>query len=261
MAEEADVVHVDLDRTWLGRNYDADVAIQADLRATLEALLARVDPATYADRAARIESLAADRTEWRAGYEADLRSDDEPIAPARVVDELNDRVPADGVLVSATSYAGFFTGAFYEVERAGFGYLQARGSDGINACLPQALGVQAARPETPVVALTGDAGLGYHVADLETAVREDFPVTVVVLNNDGLGSSTASQIGADNFQLSVDFHPDVSYATVAEGLGCRGVEVETVDTLEDELSAAIDRDAPTLLDVQVDPYAVPPVLV
>ncbi len=259
--DDADVVHVDLDRAWLGRNYDPDVAIQADLRATVEALLEAVDADDFADRRERIETLADERAAWRESHAEDLHSDDAPIAPARVVDELNDRIPADGILVSATSYSGFFTGAFYEVEQPGLGYLQARGSDGINVCLPQALGVQAARPDTPVVALSGDGGIGYHIADLETAAREGFPVTVVVLNNDGLGSSTASQIGTDNFQLSTDFDPSVDYATVAEGLGCHGETVESVETLESELAAALDREAPTLLDVQVDPYAVPPVLV
>lgn len=57
--------------------------------------------------------------------------------------------------------------------------MHARGSDGIT-CLPHTFGVQAARPDTLVVPLTGDGGLGYRIADLETAVREAFPVTVVV---------------------------------------------------------------------------------
>lgn len=259
--DDATVVHVDLDRAWLGKNCDADVAIHADLRATLRALVAAVDEAAYADRESRIESLADRREEWRQSHEDELRSDDEPISPARVVDELDRHVPADGVLVSATSYAGFFSGAFYEVERPGLGYLQARGSDGINVCLPQAIGVQLARPEADVVALSGDGGIGYHLTDLETAAREDLPLTVVVLNNDGLGSSTASQIGTDNFQLSTDFQEGVDYAAVARGLGCEGERIDSVERFEAALPAAIDSDAPTLLDVQVDPYAMPPILV
>lgn len=257
----ATVVHVDLDRAWLGRNVDADVAIHADLRATVEAFVEGVDDGAYEDRASRIEDLDERRDGWRESHADDLRSDAAPVTPARVVDELNDHVPADGVLVSATSYAGFFTGAFYEVERPGLGYLQARGSDGINVCLPQAIGVQLARPETDVVALSGDGGIGYHLTDLETAAREDLPLTVVVLNNDGLGSSTASQIGTDNFQLSTDFQEGVDYAAVACGLGCAGERVNTPDELVEALPAAIDSDVPTLLDVEVDPYAAPPIRV
>jgi acetolactate synthase-1/2/3 large subunit len=81
------------------------------------------------------------------------------------------------------------------------------------------------------------------------------------LNNDGLGSSKASQIGTDNFQLSTDFHEGVDYAAIARGFGCRGETVETPDELTETLPDAIESDEPTLLDVQVDPFAVPPILV
>ncbi len=261
ISDDAAIVHIDLDRRWLGRNYDVDLPIQADLRATLRTLLDGLDATPYASRARRIESLADDRAVWRRNHEDDLGSDAVPVAPARVIAALNEVIPADGILVSATSYSGFFSGAFYEVETPGLGYLQARGSDGINVCLPQALGVKLARPDTPVVALTGDGGIGYHIADLETASRETLPVTIVVLNNDGLGSSKASQIGTANFQLSTDFRAGVDYAAIARGFGCRGVHIETPDELLEALPVAIESDEPTLLDVQVDPYAVPPVLV
>jgi acetolactate synthase-1/2/3 large subunit len=257
--EDAPLVHVDLDPEWLGRNYEPTVAVRADLRTTLEALAegASGDP----DRAERVESLATDRRAWREGFESDLTSDAEPVKPQRVMGELNDRLPSDSILVSATSLPGFFSGAFYETERAGLGYLQARGSDGINVCLPQAIGVQTARPDTPVVALSGDGGIGYHIADLETAVREDLPLTVVVTNNDSLGSSKMSQLGTYNVDLSTDFHAGVDYAQVARGFGCEAERITDPERVGPALSEALESDSVTVLDVQVDPYAAPPVLV
>jgi acetolactate synthase-1/2/3 large subunit len=257
--EDAPLVHVDRDPAWLGRNYEPAVGIDADLKPTLSALADGADG--DADRAARLDSLADDRAAWRADHAEDLRSDATPIRPQRVVDELNDRVPPEGVLVSATSFPGFFSGAFYETERPGLGYLQARGSDGINACLPQALGVQAARPDVPVVALSGDGGIGYHVADLETAVREGFPVTVVVANNDSLGSSKMSQLGNYGVDVSTDFDPAVDYAQVARGFGCDAERVEDPERVGPAIAEGIDAAVPTLLDVAVDPYASPPLLV
>ena len=258
--EDADIVHVDLDPEWLSKNYDADVAVMADLRTTIDALVEGADDGVGGD-AERIEELAGERDEWRDSYEDKFTSDDSPVLPQRVVAELNSKIPSDGVLVSATSYSGFFTGAFYDVEEPGIGYLQARGSDGINVCLPQAIGVQKARPDDAVVALSGDGGIGYHIADLETAVREDLPLTVVIMNNDGLGSSKASQIGTDNFQYSTDFHDGVDYSAVARGFGCEGVKVEEADTFTEELESAIESDETTLIDVQVAPFELPPIIV
>lgn len=259
--DDADVVHVDRDPAWLGRNYEPDVAIAADLRATLAALVEQADTSTYADRADRIDDLAADREAWREDHAAELADDVPPVKPQRVVGELNRAIPDDGVLVSATSFPGFFSGAFYETAEPGLRYLQARGSDGINACLPQAIGVQLARPDATVVALSGDGGIGYHIADLETAAREDLPLTVIVTNNDSLGSSKMSQLGSYNVDLSTDFDPGVDYAQVARGFGCAGETVEDPAELPDAIESAIGSDEPTLLDVQVDPYAAPPLLV
>ena len=257
--EDVPLVHVDLDPAWLGRNYDPTVAVRADLRA---ALLAFADAAEGdSDRADRIESLTADRRAWREGFADEFESEEVPVKPQRVMAALNERLPAESVLVSATSFPGFFSGAFYETEESGLHYLQARGSDGINVCLPQALGVQAAKPDTPVVALSGDGGIGYHIADLETAVREDLTVTVVVTNNDSLGSSKMSQMGTYSFDLSTDFDPAVDYAQVARGFGCAGERITDPDRVGPAITEAIESDQPTLLDVQVDPYAAPPVLV
>jgi len=260
LAEDADVVHVDLDEHWLGKNYDPTVAVYADLRATLRALLEGVEDSAGDHRAERIDDLATDYADWRANFEGELTSADEPIKPQRVVGELNRQIPDDGVLVSATSFSGFFSGAFYQVTEPGLGYLQARGSDGINVCLPQAIGVQIAQPDRTVVALSGDGGIGYHIADLETAAREKLPLTVVILNNDGLGSSEASQLSSGSFELSTNFHEDVDYAQVARGLGCAGTRVDSVEALPDELADAIDSDEPTVLDVEVDPWELPPIL-
>lgn len=257
--EDVPLVHVDLDPAWLGRNYDPTVAVRADLRAALSAFADAAEGDS--DRAARIDSLAADRREWRERFADEFESEDVPVKPQRVMAELNDRLPADSVLVSATSFPGFFSGAFYETEEPGLHYLQARGSDGINVCLPQALGVQAAEPDTPVVALSGDGGIGYHIADLETAVREDLPVTVVITNNESLGSSKMSQMGTYSFDLSTDFHAGVDYAQVARGFGCAGERITDPERVGPAISEAIESDEPTVLDVQVDPYAAPPVLV
>jgi acetolactate synthase-1/2/3 large subunit len=111
------------------------------------------------------------------------------------------------------------------------------------------------------VAVSGDGGIGYHIADLETAAREGLPLTVVVFDNQSLGSSKASMLTNEGVDQSTDFHPGVDYAAVARGFGCEGQVVTEVDELGDALSEAVGSDAPTLLDVHVDANAFPPVLV
>lgn len=266
--DDAAIVQVDLDPHWLGRTYDLDVSIMADVRATVVDLLEKasgpdtvsVDAGTDRDdRIDRIDRLAESYAEWRDDHADRLSSDSSPVAPERLVHELQSALPPTSVVVSATSFPGFFTGAFYEVREPGVRYVQARGSDGINYALPQGIGIQLDAPAEPVVVTTGDGGIGYHIAELETAAREDVPITVIVFNNQSLRSSKMSQIGGYNVDLSTDFHPETNYAMVAEGFGCDGHRIETPDELAEALPAAIESSRPVLLDVQVDPYALPPV--
>lgn len=258
--EDATLAHVDLDPHWLGHTYDVDVPVQADVRATVTALRDELAGETFPERADRLERVASDRDTWREEFATRLANDRTPIDPARIVGDCQRALPSDALLVAATSYPGFFSGAFYEVREPGIGYVQARGSDGINCALPQAIGAKAAQPDRPVVAFSGDGGIGYHIADLETAVREDLPVVVVVSNNQGLGSSRASQLVNYGVDVSTDFAPETDYAAVARGLGCAGEVVEDPDAFRPALEAALERDRPTLLDVHTDPNSVPPVI-
>lgn len=257
--EDATLVHVDLDPHWLGHTYDVDVPVQADVQATAEVLLEALEERSV-DPGDRIERWAGAYEEWRGSFESVLRSDDAPVKPQRVITEIHAATPPETILVSATSFPGFFTGAFYQVRDPGPRYIQARGSDGINYCLPQALGAQVANPDTPIVAVSGDGGIGYHIADLETAAREDLPVTVIVFNNASLGSSEASMLTNEGVSQSTAFHPDVDYAAVARGFGCRGRVLTDPDAVADSIAEAVESDEPWLLDVHIDQNTFPPVL-
>lgn len=256
----ATIAQVDLDPHWLGRTVDVDISVLGDIGATIDALGRRLHTDDTGNEA-RVESLAAAKGEWRDDFANRLEADGTPIDPARLTAEMTAAMPDDGLLVAATSFPGFMTAAFHKVREPGIGYLQPRGSDGINAAFPMALGAQLAAPDRTVVCATGDGGFGYHLADIETAVREDLPITIVVFDNQSLGSSKLSQLANVGTHLSTDFAPEVDYAAVARGFECSGVLVEEPAGIRPALEDAIDRDEPVVVSVRVDPAAVPPVIV
>lgn len=258
--EEATIIHVNMDSEWLGKNYDVDLPILADIKATIENVVEKIDESDFTDRENRIKEVAESKLEWFETCSHDLESDSVPIEPERVINEIYNVTPDDSILVSSTSNSGWFTSAFYRVREAGVKYIQARGSDGINYCLPQALGAQVANPDTTVVAVSGDGGFGYHISELETAVREELPITVALLNNQALMSSKLSQWVNWDTSVSTDFSPGVDYAQIAEGFGCEAEIIEKPENLESALKNAINSKIPTLLDIRVNPDAIPPVL-
>jgi len=254
---DASLIHVDLDEEWLGKTQAIDIPIYADIRTTARALCDEFADRTASISRSRLNQIRETQEEWLAEYESALTSSETPIDPLRVVNEISRTAPADAIVVAATSYAGFATAAFHRVTEPGMRYLQARGSDGINYCLPQALGAQIASPDSPVIAVTGDGGLGYHIAELETAARENIPLTVVVLNNDSFGSSKVSQRVNYDVDISTDLE-STSFEDVARGFGCEAVTIDSPAALEGALSEAYASSAPHLLDVKVGTQSVPP---
>jgi acetolactate synthase I/II/III large subunit len=260
----ATFVHIDVAGVEIGRNYEA-VRLLGDARLTLEDLTAALRDGDLshrdATRAGFVEEIETARNTARSELASTAASDAVPLRPERVVAELDDllRQRDDVVVTADASYATIWMGNQLTSRRVGQRFLAPRGLAGLGWGLPLALGVSAFRPDSVVIALVGDGGFGHVWSELETAVRENLPIVVVVLNNGILGFQKhveLVQLGAHT--SAVDFAP-VDHAAVAEACGVRGVRVTAPDDLAPALAAAIDGGRPCLVEVMCDPDAFPPI--
>ena len=121
--------------------------------------------------------------------------------------------------------------------------------------LPAAIGAAIARPNARLLAFVGDGGLGMSLAELETVVRLELPITVVVFN-DALLSLIRIKQGADHGGPDAVAYAPTDFAAVAEATGMRGVVARDRSELAAALASAGGR-APMLVDVRVDPGAYP----
>jgi acetolactate synthase-1/2/3 large subunit len=264
VADDARVVHVDVDPSALGRTQAETVSVVGDAATTLAAVrdAAGARAGAYRDRwvewRTHCERL---RDEWllaRTRLEEELRGTS-PVSPVSVVAALREVLDPDDVVVADTGYMAAWTSALYDVCAAGLTHLRTAGS--LGWALPAAIGAQLALPEgRRVVAVTGDGGIGYHLAELETALRLDVPIVVVVMNNGTLAFERHSQarlLGRVVGEL-VDF-ADVDYAAAAIALGGHGARVDAESELVPALRRALAAGRPALLDVRVEPGAEAPV--
>ena len=116
--------------------------------------------------------------------------------------------------------------------------------------LPAAVGAALARPGSPVVCFVGDGGLGMTLAEIETVVRLDLDVTVVVFNDAALSLIEIKQTDGQGDADAVRYGP-TDFATVASGMGMRAVVVECREALRDELDQG--RPGPRLIDARIGP--------
>lgn len=259
---DARIIHIDIDPIVLGTAYREEVSIEADARAALASML---EYATGEDRRAGsghdewLQHTRARTAVWREAYaQAAKKNQPEAVAPYAVFKSLQEALRPQDVVVADTGYMGAWAGALYEIKSPGNNFIRTGGS--LGWALPAALGAQIARPQNRVVAISGDGGIGYHIADLETAKRLGLPVVVVILNNRSLAFEYHIQkylfdteVGAVN-----DFY-DVNYADVARAFGWLGRRVVEAGEFPDALREAMESGEPAVVEVLVDKEAAAPV--
>ncbi len=257
---EARLAQIHSDSAEPGRLRDVDLAITADTALVVQAL----DEALGTD--------VPDFSGWRdqvvpaQGMAAAAFADAPPESPGGIHPWHAARIIAEVAGTSAcyaldggeaASWAGDAIKVDAPGRKLGHGYL---GALGIGPGF--ALGLQIAHPDRRVLLVTGDGGFGFHLQELDTMMRHNLPIVVVVLNNRVWGMSIHGQqlmYGA-NFNLITKLG-ETSYANVASGFGCHGEQVTEIADLAPALRRALEARRPALVEVMVDAETVHPVTV
>jgi acetolactate synthase I/II/III large subunit len=252
------IIHLDIDPEELGRHYPTQVALQGDARATLRRMLSEAAPRSNPAWTDRAQVLVE---QWREEVDAVVRSEQAPIRPERLVTEISAALPADGAVVVDTLQASIWSGSMLGLQGPSQRFARCAGSLGWG--LPASLGAKCALGERPVVCFTGDGGLYYHLAELETAARCGIN-TVVVVNNNGsyaCEAPTWDRLYGDRQDPAICgswSFGSLNFAQIARELGCEGVRVERPDQIGDALRAGLASERPVVIDVITDQTAVHP---
>lgn len=260
ISASATVVHIDVDPAEIGRNYEA-IRLVGDAAQTLSALggaLRRVDLTRRHNDRARLEKRIAGF--WTA-FERDRRDVATaafgPIRPERVMAELQPLLSAEMTVVADASYSSMWVLGQLRAP-ASMRFITPRGLAGLGWGVPLAIGAKAARPQSSVVALVGDGGFAHSWAELETMVRMQLPVLIIVLNNGILGfQRDAETVKFGSYTTACHF-ADVDHVQIARACGCPAVRVEDPRELADLLKTGVNSTGPMLIEVMTDPEAHPP---
>jgi acetolactate synthase-1/2/3 large subunit len=235
-----------------------------DAKVCLAGLLRLADRGSAARRKAWLEDVKRICSEWREKYRSALESDAVPIRPERICAELSRHLPDDAIVLSDTGHAGMWMGGMYDVKSNRQSFMRSAGH--LGWAFPAGLGAKCAAPNRPVVTFTGDAGLWYHIGELETAVRWNIAAVTVVNNN---ASGNQSKRGFDRAyggEQTAKAHELWTYrmvdlARVATDIGALGIRVEKPADIAPALEKALASGRPALIDVATDIEAIAPVAV
>jgi acetolactate synthase I/II/III large subunit len=251
-SREVPILHLDADPMAIGANYRTDVAMVGDALLGLNMLLAAVgDRLPYRpDGAVDGRALAAQARAQKLAFFAPLAASlDTPIKPERVVDVLNRLLPARAIVVADPGTPCPYFSAYFDAPQAGRHFITNRAHGALGFSMSAAFGAAIGRPDAVVVAVMGDGSFGFTCGELETIVRRNVPIKMVVFSNAVFGWIKASQkAGYQERYFSVDFNR-TNHARVAEAFGVKAWTVSNPAELEAVVKAALLHDGPALVDV------------
>ncbi|NYT75683.1 thiamine pyrophosphate-binding protein [Alcaligenaceae bacterium] len=259
LPEGMPVVHIS-ERDWeLGKNYSTEMALRADVKETLDALLPvlRSRQSEAQAVAARERTAALSSRNWSvrrdaARQAAFARAGDTPIDPSFLMMAIVDALPENAIVVeealtSTPALMDFLPmrdpNSFYGLSSGGLGFGMAG-----------AVGASLAQPERPIVATIGDGSAMYSIQSLWTAAHLKRPITYVIINNRSyriIKERLLASRHTDRFVAMDLKDPPIDFVSVARGLGMTAQCVTDPRELASVLRSAFASGEPNLVEVMV----------
>ena len=258
----ATYIQIDVDGSEIGRNYEA-IRLAGDAKLTLAALTQMLEKQDLSNLSLRRKNVEAKIAAGIAAHREDMKRlvnmNAVPVRPERLMADLDSVLTPESIVVADASYSSIWVANFLTARKAGQRFITPRGIAGLGWGLPFALGAKAARPDAPVVCLTGDGGFGHVWSEMETARRMKLPVVIIVLNNQILGYQKHAELSLFAGFTDVCHFEAVDHAVIARAVGCNGVRVEKPEQFLPALKEALSHSAVTVIDVITDERAHPPI--
>lgn len=261
----ATVIQVDVDGAEIGRIHDVEIPIVADARETLAALATEIRQRGgvdggdgSADRAGWIKSTTQAR-HFHGALFTDPTTASGRMHPYFAAKAINDAIPEDAIVILDGGEAPAWVDLFIAAERPHsilrLGYL---GTLGVGQGF--AIGAARAHPGRPIVLVTGDGSLAFHISEFDTMARHEIPVATIVFNNMSWGMSVhGQQIVSGERGVVASRLADSNYEMVATALGGDGERVEHVEDMAAAIGRALASEVPYCINAAVDPEVVHPI--
>jgi thiamine pyrophosphate-dependent acetolactate synthase large subunit-like protein len=251
------LIQVDAVRSHIGRWFHADVAVVGDAGEAAQQLLQAVPERADADKPLRSEEMRR----WLADF--DIASEFQPANTPRTMDprslaiELDRLLPAQRNLVYDS---GNFLQIVPYVSVPGPGHFKSASDfSSIGMGFGTALGYARGTPDRTTVFFVGDGSFLMTLGELETVVREDIPLVIVVMNDCAYGAEL-HYLKMRSMPVSMSVFPDIDYAPVAEAFGFQSATVRTLDELRALAPMLARPDGPILLDCKINASVAAPFL-
>ena len=250
-AQNAKVIHADIDPAEIGKVREAEVPIVGDAKSVVTALIDTLGNSKL-DVEAWIESISKMKTDFPLSYS---QNEDGPLKVPFVLEEIQKLTKDEAIVVSGVGQHQMWISQHWKFEKPNT-WLNSGGLGTMGYALPAAIGAKAAYPDKLVLALDGDGCFQMTCQELITASTENIPLKIVVFNNGNHGMVRQWQkiFYKSRFSASELTHHTPDYVKLAESMGAVGLRVSQKSEVKNIFERMLEiNDKPVLVDCVVDP--------
>ena len=257
-ANNAKIIHIDVDPAEIGKNVDVDIPIVGDAKIILKNLIDVVE---------KVKNVNKTESEWlkhvlkfKQTCIPRLSFDEIPLKPQQVIKELSEAITDDTIVTTDVGQNQMWM-AHYFTSRNPRKFISSGGLGTMGFGFPAAMGAKIAMPDNDVVAVCGDGGFLMVCQDLATIKEYEIPVVICVLDNRRLGMVSQWQKLFYNKRMShTDLGQSPDFVKLAESFGVSAERVEKPGEMRETVEKAILSGEPYLIDVIIDPEEILPMV-
>ena len=243
-APNAKIVHIDIDPSSISKNVNVDIPVVGDAKHILAELVNEVQ---YREREKWFKKIS----EWKKKFPFSYDRNASTVKPQYVVEELCRQTKGNAIITTGVGQNQMWAAQFYRFSRP----RQLISSGGLGTMgygLPAAIGAQVARPNETVIDIDGDHSFNMTMTELRTAVENELPIKVCILNNGYMGMVRQWQELFYNKRYSKSYLSNPDYATVAEALGAVGITVDKKADVPKGIKKMLSQKRPCVVDFKVE---------
>ena len=234
-------VHIDIDRAEIGKNVNADISMWGDVKEILTKILAVIPKYEHPEWVAQIEEYKS----------AAILPAPQAFGPQAIIEEVNRHGNEDTVVATDVGQHQMWTMQYYRFEKS-HKLLTSGGLGTMGYGLGAAIGGCIANGRKRTVLFTGDGSFGMNLNELATAVSQELPITIIVMNNDVLGMVRQWQtIFYDGHYSQTTLDRKTDFPALAKAFGALGYAAYTMEDLKKALDIADHSEGTVLIDCHI----------
>lgn len=244
-APHAKIIHIDIDPAELGKNVRVDIPIVGNVKLVLNQLLERVE--------AKIAGAWQEKiSTWKKEYPLNFTESGEGLKAQQVIQEIYRQTGGEALIATEVGQHQMWAAQYYTYTKPR-SFISSGGLGTMGYGFPAAIGAQVACPEDIVFDIAGDGSIQMNIQELATAVDNDLPVNVAIMNNGYLGMVRQWQELLYQRRYSYVEMKSPNFVKLAEAYDAEGYQVTKKSEVAEVLQAAIQSRKPVLMDFVIEP--------